>query len=192
MSSPLGKSSAPQVLASANERENLYLDEPPLVHHLSVTGADHEVATCHQGSIARSILLEIVVPLAAVHFEDESVADQEIDATDPVDHNLAAYPDVAAAEGEARQRLDPRFGVPIVEGQQSATPRGGEKDADDIVGRQDPTIDDGIDDDDGRSQVQALSGESERRCWFVDPQFPVETLVSPVQSSVGAAGDRDS
>lgn len=188
----LGKSSAPQVLAPTHERQDLFLDQWPLVHHLPVARSDHEVTACHQCSIASTVLLEVGVPLAAVGLQNEPIADEEVDAADSGDQDLSPHPDVPASERESRESLDPGLRLPVVESEESSTARGGEKQADDVIGIQDVPIDDRIDHDDGRSQVKALDRKGECGQWIVDPSCVVQPVVRPMEAPTRARRHRDS
>jgi hypothetical protein len=180
------------MLAPTDERQNLFFDQCPVGHHLPIARTDHQVAASNQRPIASAVPFEVGVPLAAVKLEDEPIADQEVDATDPGDRDLCAHPQVAAPERESRERLDPGLRRAVVQFQQATAARRGQQQADDGVGMQDATIDDGVDHDDGRSEVEALHGKGERRERIVDPSRVVETFVRPVQPPVRSARHRDS
>jgi hypothetical protein len=82
------------VVAPHNGRENSRLNLGPREHHLPVAEAQYPVPTRTQYRVAVAIRLELFavhVVLGAIDLDDESVADQEVDASDTRDPPLARY-----------------------------------------------------------------------------------------------------
>src|SRR4051794_38696112 len=71
---------APQVLATPNEPQDLFLDQRPSVHDLRVAHADDDEPSHDQRPISRAIGLE-VMPFLPVQLEHQPVTDQQVDPT---------------------------------------------------------------------------------------------------------------
>lgn len=111
------------MLLAADEYEQLLLDRRPTLHDLAVRSPHHEIAESQQLTIARTVALEVGVPLPTVELEHQSIADQQIHAPDARDGDLSPHPDPEAAQRQPRDGFDAGFGASVAEGEHAATPR---------------------------------------------------------------------
>lgn len=74
------------MLTSADDRANRELHEHPFVHDMRVADANDEISQPLKGKVASSVGVkrcDTVMPRATVGLDDEPIADQQVDTSDP-------------------------------------------------------------------------------------------------------------
>jgi len=112
----------PEMFSASDQRENLALDQRPFVHHLGVAGTNHQVSGGEKTAVAGSVVIE-VMPLTPIELEHESVADQEVHATDSGQRHLRPEVNAAPSQTEPGDRLQPGLATGIEQREDAPTTR---------------------------------------------------------------------
>jgi len=179
------------MVAPSHDPEDLILDRRPILEELAVAHAHDDVAPSDQLAIPLPVALDRRrpgMPLHAVEFKDQAFADEEVDATDSRDHDLAPAPDASRPQSEPSERLQPGFCCGIERSENATPPRRPLQGGHHPFHRHQPELSHGVGDHDRVAPGQALDRAPEG---FVDgvDEAVASTLVRPVDADAGASSN---
>lgn len=107
----------PTMLTSGHQLAQHRNGQPPLVKDLGCVEAENDVARGQGHQVSTSVPSPAVlsVMLAAVTFDHQAIADQEIDAADAGDLHLRPHTDADIDGADSKGRLQSGFGARIEE-----------------------------------------------------------------------------
>lgn len=107
----------PTVLSPGNQLAKNRQSEAPLVENLRRVEAEHDVARGQRYEVSTAVTPSAVrgVMLTAVAFDQQSVADDEVDASDTRDVDLRAQADMGIHCSHSKGGLESRLGSRVKE-----------------------------------------------------------------------------
>lgn len=109
---------SPEILRAAESRHDRGLHGGPVMDDLCIVEAQGLIPSCRRAGIPDQILVATIVTgvvLTPVDLEDEPPAQDEVDATDPVDGHLSSEDDAQQVKPQAEDRFEPALRIVVRE-----------------------------------------------------------------------------